>query len=146
MLGLLLAPYLWWCGAGWCFGCVFFLTVVRCPGDQRRYEEPESISEYSSVVIMLLLPELSWHRRQVNTSHCRGRWQCINRQNTLRNNKSFATLPLNSEEVMLAWWMATVPSHILRHSTAPNSLAEDLSSAGGGRVQQAVRQCWLLQL
>lgn len=34
---------------------------------------------------------------------------------------------------------------ILRHSAAPNSLAEVLSSAGG-RVQQAVRQSWLLQL
>lgn len=111
-----------WVVLWWCF---FFLTVMRCPGDQmRRYEEPESISEHSSVVIMSLLPELSWHRRQVNISHCPGKWQCINLQNTLRNNKPFATLPLNSERVRLAWWMAVAPSRILRHSTAPNSLAE----------------------
>lgn len=60
MLELLLGPHLRWFGAGWRFGGVFFLTVVRCPGDQmRRYEEPESISEHSGVVIMSLLLELS---------------------------------------------------------------------------------------
>lgn len=47
----------------WIWVVVFwwiFLTLVSCPGNRaRRYEEPERVSEHSSVVITLLLPELS---------------------------------------------------------------------------------------
>jgi len=46
-----------WFGFGFVF---FFVTLASCRGDQaRRHEEPESVSERTSVVITLLLPELS---------------------------------------------------------------------------------------